>query len=227
MKVISLYTGAGGLDLGLEAAGFETVVSVEYAPRAADTLRENRPEWGTIEGDIHAVSSPSILDRGALGVGEASLLVGGPPCQPFSKSAFWSRGDTRRLDDPRASTLEQYLRVLRDCQPAAFLLENVPGLGYKSKDEGIQLLYRTIEDINADTGSDYQPSVSVHGCLATPRYPQGACFQVVLDVALAQEEQNVSHQAIVLRDDHVCAAGNDAPVGPRHRDSRCRLCERR
>lgn len=161
MRVISLYTGAGGLDLGFEAAGFETVVSVEKDPRAAETIMSNRPQWGTIIGDIHDITSEFILAQGRIEVGEAALLVGGPPCQPFSKSAYWIRGDTRRLDDPRASTLEQFLRVLRDARPVGFLLENVPGLGYNGKDEGLDLLLKTLDDINEETGTDYQASVAV------------------------------------------------------------------
>ena len=72
--------------------------------------------------------------------GEADVLIGGPPCQPFSKSSYWVSGDARRLDDPRADTLTAYLRVLRDTQPRMFLLENVPGLAYKGKDEGMKHL---------------------------------------------------------------------------------------
>lgn len=149
------------MDLGLEAAGFETVVSVESDRTALETLSVNRPDWRPIGANIHEVSSERILSEGRLGVGDATLLVGGPPCQPFSKSAYWSTGDTRRLDDPRASTLEQFLRVLRDTQPMAFVMENVPGLRYKSKDEGLGLLYQTLEDINAQVGTSYDPTVDV------------------------------------------------------------------
>jgi DNA (cytosine-5)-methyltransferase 1 len=159
-KVISLYTGAGGLDLGLEAAGFETRVAVEMDSDAVATLRQNR-DWPVIDRDIHEVASGEILSAAELDAGEADLLIGGPPCQPFSKSAFWARGDTKRLDDPRASTLEQYLRVLRDTQPRAFLLENVPGLGYRNKSEGLDLLLRIVETVNREKGTDYQPAFAV------------------------------------------------------------------
>lgn len=91
---------------------------------------------------------------------EPDLLVGGPPCQPFSKSAYWRSGDTKRLDDPRADTLTAYLRVLRDLRPRAFLLENVHGLAFSGKDEGLQLLRRTIEAINNETGTSYSFSVT-------------------------------------------------------------------
>jgi DNA (cytosine-5)-methyltransferase 1 len=160
MKVISLYTGAGGLDLGLEAAGFETRVAVEMDSASVATLTANRG-WSTIHRDIHDVPTEEILRIGELKEGEADLLVGGPPCQPFSKSAYWATGDTRRLKDPRASTLEEFLRVLRDAKPRAFLLENVPGLGYRGKSEGLRLLSRVVGDINKQVGTNYQLSTTV------------------------------------------------------------------
>src|SRR5690554_3200856 len=113
MKVISLYTGAGGLDYGLEAAGFETAVAVEMDKWCCNTLRHNR-NWPVIEDRVENVSSKLILDTAGLKKGEAGLLVGGPPCQPFSKAGYWKNGDSKRLDDPRAGTLGEYMRVLED-----------------------------------------------------------------------------------------------------------------
>jgi len=159
-KLISLYTGAGGLDLGLEAAGFKTVVGIEFDAEAAKTIRANR-NWPVIEKDIHDVKISEILETGGIAEGEADLLAGGPPCQPFSKSGYWAHGDTRRLDDPRASTLEAYLRVLRDTKPKIFLLENVSGLAYRHKDEGLSLLRKTIDRINKTAGTSYSLSCAL------------------------------------------------------------------
>lgn len=159
-RLVSLYTGAGGLDLGLEAAGFETSVAVEFDADSVTTLRHNRP-WEVIHRDIHDVPSSEILAAAGLREGDADLLVGGPPCQPFSKSGYWANGDAARLDDPRATTLEAYLRVLRDVKPKAFLLENVAGLAYQRKDEGLQLLLDTIESINRSSGSSYRVSMAL------------------------------------------------------------------
>ena len=153
-KIISLFTGAGGLDLGLEAAGFDTSVAVEMDADAVRTLRHNR-EWPVLDRDIHSISTQELLETAGLREGDADLLVGGPPCQPFSKSGYWARGDSRRLDDPRASTLEAYLRVLRDAKPKAFLLENVSGLAYRSKSEGLDLLRETVESINREHKTQY------------------------------------------------------------------------
>ena len=156
LSVISLYTGAGGLDLGFEAAGFSTAAALELNPVACRTMRRNRPEWNLIERDIHNVSSEEILYTAGLKVGEADILTGGPPCQPFSKSSYWVSGDALRLDDPRADTLTAFLRVLRDTMPRAFLLENVYGLAYKGKDEGLRHLLEGVARINHETGASYR-----------------------------------------------------------------------
>ena len=143
------------MDLGFEAAGFRTAVVVESDPVACRTIRLNRPDWKVIERDIHAVPSQEILDAAGLVVGEADVLVGGPPCQPFSKSSYWVNGDAARLDDPRADTLAAYLRVLKEAKPKAFLLENVYGLAYRKKDEGLRFLLEGIASINEQAGTNY------------------------------------------------------------------------
>jgi DNA (cytosine-5)-methyltransferase 1 len=159
-QVISLYTGAGGLDFGFEAAGFDTAVAIEMDHDCCETLRANR-RWRVIERDILQVPSDEILRVAGLKKGEASLLVGGPPCQPFSKAGYWARGDSLRLGDPRAATLAAYLRVLEETLPDAFLLENVEGLAYQGKDEGLQLLLDALDGINRRTKSRYRPHVQI------------------------------------------------------------------
>lgn len=159
-KVISLFSGAGGIDYGLEAAGFETSVAVEMNHACCETLRANR-KWPVIERDIFEVPSSELLEVGNLKTADAALLIGGPPCQPFSKSGYWARGDAARLEDPRANTLGAYLRVLEDTLPSAFLLENVEGLAYRGKDEGLRLLLKAIAGINRRTKSNYQPTFQI------------------------------------------------------------------
>jgi len=156
VSVISLYTGAGGLDIGLGAAGLKAAVAVEYDAKACDTLRENHGRsLPVVCEDIHEVTSERLAELSGLAPEEPDMLVGGPPCQPFSKSAYWRSGDTKRLDDPRADTLTAYLRVLRDLKPKVFLIENVHGLMFRGKDEGLRLLEQTIKAINAETGTSY------------------------------------------------------------------------
>ncbi len=156
---ISLFTGAGGLDLGFEAAGFETGVAVEMDADAVQTIRANR-DWPVLDRDIHATSSGELLKAAKLKEGDADVLIGGPPCQPFSKAGYWASGDSLRLDDPRAGTIGAYLRVLRDTLPRAFLLENVPGLAYRGKSEGLELIQRTIDRINGERDTKYRLQVA-------------------------------------------------------------------
>jgi DNA (cytosine-5)-methyltransferase 1 len=158
---LSLFSGAGGLDYGLEAAGFVTGVCVELDSACCATLRRSRRQWPVIERDIFQVSSQEMLDATGRRAGEIDLLVGGPPCQPFSKAGYWARGDSLRLDDPRANTLSAYLRVLEDTLPRAFLLENVQGLAFSGKDEALGLLSAGIAAINARQGTRYSMAMKV------------------------------------------------------------------
>lgn len=161
LKAISLFTGVGGIDFGFEAAGFRTAVAVEVDRACCRALRANRPSWAVVEKNINEVVTSDILQAGELEVGEADILIGGPPCQPFSKAGYWVRGDALRLRDPRATTLEAYLRVLEEAKPKAFLLENVAGLAFSGKDEGLSQVLRGIELLNARVGTKYKPSYAV------------------------------------------------------------------
>lgn len=124
--VISLFTGAGGLDLGLESAGFETVATVEFNSVFRETLRVNRPAWNPIEdfnGDITKISSKLILERSGLKVGEAALVVGGAPCQPFS-----NMGSKKGIKDNRGTLFQDFIRIVKETLPKGFIFENVEGL---------------------------------------------------------------------------------------------------
>lgn len=163
LKTISLFSGIGGLDFGFEAAGFETRVALELDKTSCRTIRLNR-DWCVIEDDINKVPSSDVLQAGGLRAGEVDMLIGGPPCQPFSKASYWARGDSLRLDDPRADTLTGYLRILRDTRPRAFLLENVYGLAYSGKDEGLRHILDGIDQINREVGTQYKVSWRVVNC---------------------------------------------------------------
>jgi DNA (cytosine-5)-methyltransferase 1 len=166
VKVLSLFTGAGGLDLGLERAGFEIAGCVEADEDCQQTLRDNR-EWRLLKpGDIHAHRPSEILASFGLGSREATLLAGGPPCQPFSKSGQWKNGRAARMRDPRARTLDAYLKVLEAALPDAMLLENVKGITATRKHithkyEGLDVLRSALHRINKRHGTKYEPMALV------------------------------------------------------------------
>lgn len=123
MKVISLFSGAGGLDIGFDQAGFKTSVMVEFDPACCRTLRKNMPNTPVIEGDINQISTKQILDAAGLRPLEAALVIGGPPCQSFSLA-----GKRMGMNDPRGMLILQFIRVVRESLPKAFVMENVRGI---------------------------------------------------------------------------------------------------
>jgi len=142
MTAVSLFTGAGGLDLGCEAAGFETRAAVESEPIARATLEANAGELlpalraDAIFEDVVALNYEALLDAASLEPGEVSLLHGGPPCTPFSKSGYWL-AYKRAGADPKASLLDYYVAALRAIRPKAFLMENVYGLAYRNQNRAV------------------------------------------------------------------------------------------
>jgi DNA (cytosine-5)-methyltransferase 1 len=170
--VLSLFTGAGGLDLGLEASGFSIRLCVEIHEDARKTLAANRPDWKLSDpGDIHLLDPEELVRQAGVRRRKITLLTGGPPCQPFSKSGYWSNGDSGRLKDPRSSTLRAYLRVLEAALPQVLLLENVKGLAFAGKDEGVQLLREEVRAINRRQKTKYQLQV-IHLNAANYGVPQ-------------------------------------------------------
>jgi DNA (cytosine-5)-methyltransferase 1 len=132
---ISLFSGAGGLDLGVEAAGFRVAAAVEQNLDAAQTMEKNFSSLSSevIRCDILDTPTRELLRAAGLkGRDRPDLLVGGPPCTPFSKSGFWLEWKRAGLD-PDASLLQAYTRVLAEAKPRAFILENVYALTYNNK----------------------------------------------------------------------------------------------
>jgi len=156
--VLSLFTGAGGLDLGLEAAGFSIAICVELDEGARQTLQLNRPKWKLAEpGDIHKIAPEELLIQAGFKRGDIALLAGGSPCQPFSKSSYWAYGGHRGLSDPRANTLRAYLRVVEATLPQVLLLENVNGIALNEHGSrsGLKFLADELRAINRRHGTNY------------------------------------------------------------------------
>jgi DNA (cytosine-5)-methyltransferase 1 len=131
---VSLFSGAGGLDLGAETAGYRVAAAVEHDTDAALTMEKNFEDLVSpvIRQDILDVPTREILRRAGLkGSQRPDLLIGGPPCTPFSKSGFWLEWKRAGLD-PDASLLQAYTRVLAEAKPRAFVLENVYALTYNN-----------------------------------------------------------------------------------------------
>lgn len=138
MKVISLFSGCGGLDLGFEKAGFEIPVANEYDPTIYETFKANHPNTKLIEGDIRKISEddfPSDVDG----------IIGGPPCQSWSEA-----GALRGIEDQRGQLFFDYIRVLRKTQPKFFLAENVSGMLANRHSDAVKNILSLFDKSNYD-----------------------------------------------------------------------------
>jgi len=121
---ISFFTGAGGLDIGLEQAGFNIRLALEIDPTYCDTLRLNYPSLNVREGDIMNYTKKRVFQEANISnKNEIDLVVGGSPCQSFSTA-----GKRKAFSDPRGQAMLKFANLVTDMQPKAFLLENVRGL---------------------------------------------------------------------------------------------------
>ena len=124
---VSLFSGAGGLDLGLDRAGFTTLVAVEKDRYARETLQANREYFRspgfTLFEDVNELTGEDLLIAAGVQRGGLDLLSGGPPCQPFSTA-----GHRRSVVDPRGSLFGRYLKLVGEMEPRFFVLENVRGI---------------------------------------------------------------------------------------------------
>lgn len=138
LKSIEICAGAGGQALGLEQAGFDHVALVEIEKAACETLRANRPEWNVIEGDVHEFSAAPFK-------GTIDLLAGGVPCPPFSVAGKQLGSDDERDLFPEA------LRLVRECDPRAVMIENVRGIFYPKFSEYREMILGELHEMGYET----------------------------------------------------------------------------
>lgn len=115
MKVVSLFAGCGGLDLGFEKAGFGVVWANEYDSSIHTTYRLNHPNTQLCTLDIREINSNDIPDSDGI--------IGGPPCQSWSLG-----GKSLGIEDDRGKLVYDYIRIVKDKKPKFFIMENVPGM---------------------------------------------------------------------------------------------------
>lgn len=132
--LVSLFCGGGGLDVGLNLAGFATKVCSDLSPAFVDSVTFNLPHAVGIAEDAIKLTGQRIFEL--AGTHEIDLMAAGPPCQSFS--ILGRRG---ALDDPRGKLALKYFDLIQEVQPKAFIFENVPGLISVNSGEDWKLLY--------------------------------------------------------------------------------------
>jgi DNA (cytosine-5)-methyltransferase 1 len=151
LTFIDLFSGAGGLGLGFEMAGFEQILALEEDKWACETHRHNFPNVHVIESDIKAISKKSI--RGLVKK-KVDVIIGGPPCQGFSHANIKNKDPK----DPRNSLFLDFLNWVDALQPKMFLIENVPALLKTKTNNGLNVIDVILNEI---TNAGYTPSYQV------------------------------------------------------------------
>jgi DNA (cytosine-5)-methyltransferase 1 len=127
LTAVDLFSGAGGISLGLEMAGYDVLLANDWDPASAATFRRNFPGVAMVEGDIREIGASQLMGQAGLRPGDLDLLIGGPPCQGFSIIG------ARVVHDSRNDLFRDFLRIGAALRPKCLLIENVPGMATLAK----------------------------------------------------------------------------------------------
>jgi len=136
-KIVSVFSGVGGIDFGFEKAGFETVIATDIWNKACESLKANFPKSEIICDTIENIDFKKIKKKYKVIDG----LVGGPPCPPFSKSRFYRKEKERGIEDEDGfMTVSNYFRAVEELNPKFFFFENVHGFVFKPHQSALELV---------------------------------------------------------------------------------------
>lgn len=155
-SLVSLFSGALGLDLGFLASGFDLKYANDIEEDARGTVQANLPDVSFGYGDFDEIGTEEVLREAGLEKGEVDVLTGGPPCQPFSTA-----GKREGLNDPRSSPLKGFIKAIKEIRPKAFVMEEVTGL------KSARLKHVPIDERDREL---------------EPEEKKGSVFEVILDM---------------------------------------------
>jgi len=161
IAVVDLFSGPGGLSLGIEMAraGFNIIVAVECDHYAAETYKENFPKTELVQRRVEDVNGNKLLDIVARKSYRKLFLVGGPPCQPFSTANLQNNG----LKHPSASAVDHFVRLIEETKPDAFLFENVTNFQRIDNGESMNRMIKKLSDELHYKVSVAQPNSELFG----------------------------------------------------------------
>lgn len=136
-KVVSLFSGAGGLDIGFKKAGFHTVFATDVWDIACNTLKANNMADEVICNDVRKINFDEVVNK----YGEIDCVIGGPPCPPYSQTRHYLVGKADGLNDEKAGfAVPEYFRAVEEIKPRVFFFENVDGFTFKTHTEAFDFL---------------------------------------------------------------------------------------
>lgn len=147
---IDLFSGAGGMTLGFEQAGFDVLASVEIDPIHCAIHEYNFPFWTTICRDIQEITGSQIKQLSKIGDRSIDVIFGGPPCQGFSLIG------KRLLEDERNVLIYHFVRLILELKPKYFVIENVPGMAIGKHQKLLQKIFDVFSQNNYNIETNYQ-----------------------------------------------------------------------
>lgn len=199
-KIIDLFSGAGGFQIGFERQGFEVMLSTDFDKDCETVHRINRPNVPFIRIDIHNLTE-EILDSYIPEGTNIDVLIGGPPCQGFSTigKRISSDPEKRTAEDPRNTLFREYIRILNYVKPKFFLMENVEGL--LTRDGG--RIFEEIKRTFHETGYEFNYVVLNAADYGVPQIRNRVFFygnrlgiKMTPPAAIAGEGTNIPHRTV-------------------------------
>ena len=147
VKAISMFSGAGGLDIGTQLAGVPVLTSLDNFEDSVMTIRQNNFFKNTYHecGDITKIDGSHYSNILKKENPEKLIIVGGPPCQPFSKAGYWVTNEKRNSNEDPRNLIKPYFKIISEIKPNGFLLENVESIMHPSNHEAVETIYENMD----------------------------------------------------------------------------------
>lgn len=147
VKALSMFSGAGGLDIGARLAGVSILSTLDNYGDSVRTLEENKLFQGALheEADITTLRSDHYSELLKRENPEKLIIIGGPPCQPFSKAGYWVTNEKRSSNDDPRNMIQPYFNAIAEIQPDGFVLENVESILHPSNKAAVENIFENME----------------------------------------------------------------------------------
>lgn len=149
IQAISFFSGCGGLDIGTQLAGVKVLSSLDFYEDSVNTMKMNPFFSHSVHHceDIANVKGDDFLELIKVNKPSKLILVGGPPCQPFSKAGYWVTNEKRKANDDPRNMIGQYFRLISEIRPDGFILENVESILHPSNHEAVEEIVNSIKEL--------------------------------------------------------------------------------
>lgn len=149
IKAISMFSGAGGLDIGTQLAKVKVISSHDIFKDSVETIKQNNFFKGGLHecGDITKIDGKHYSELLRIENPEKLIIVGGPPCQPFSKAGYWVTNEKRNSSEDPRNMIGPYFKIIKDLQPDGFVLENVESIMHPSNKEAVDTIFEHMEQL--------------------------------------------------------------------------------